>query len=142
MLGDRYASSKPSSAACRYASPGPAHQMSPLGLARSALICANVSPVAFCTTATLLPVAFSKPTAMPWHHAVLGELQYMLSCATAGVAATSTSAAVKAKGMRMVDTWDLPDSDGSPRDCNIRSRSRAASTACRIVAREAPSRRG
>src|SRR6185436_10397448 len=89
--GDRYSSSSPSSAACRYASAGPAHQMSPLGLARSAFTCANISPVAFCTTATLVPVAFSKPTAMPWHQAVLGELQYMLSCACAD-AVTANSA--------------------------------------------------
>ena len=66
---------------------GPAHQMSPFGLALSAFTCASISPVAFCTTATLMPVAFSKPTAMPWHHAVLGELQYRLSWPAAGKAA-------------------------------------------------------
>jgi hypothetical protein len=27
----------------------------------------------------LTPAAFSNPIAMPWHHAVLGELQYMAS---------------------------------------------------------------
>ena len=74
-FGDWYASSNPSSAACRYESAAPAHQTSPFGLARSAFTCASISPVAFCTTATLTPVALSKPTAMPWHHAVLGELQ-------------------------------------------------------------------
>src|SRR6202171_5922568 len=51
--------------------------MSPLGLAASALICAKSSPVAFCVTDALTLVAFSKPIAMPWHQAVLGELQYM-----------------------------------------------------------------
>src|SRR5438067_729228 len=48
--------------------------MSPFGLAASAFTCANISPVAFCTTATRVPVAFSKPTAIPWHHAVLGAV--------------------------------------------------------------------
>jgi hypothetical protein len=44
-------------------------------LAASAFTCASISPVAFWMTATRVPVAFSKPTAMPWHQAVLGELQ-------------------------------------------------------------------
>jgi len=44
-------------------------------LSFSALTCASISPVAFWMTATFVPVAFSNPTAMPWHHAVLGELQ-------------------------------------------------------------------
>ena len=91
-LGERYVSSSPSSAACRYASAAPAHQMSPFGFAASALTCASISPVAFCTTATFVPVAFSNPTAMPWHHAVFGELQYRLSCAAAREAASGTSA--------------------------------------------------
>jgi hypothetical protein len=42
-------------------------------------LCANNSPVAFCVTLTFTPVAFSNPMAMPWHHAVLGELQYIAS---------------------------------------------------------------
>src|SRR5258708_18083875 len=62
--------------------------MSPLGLPASALICAKSSPVAFCVTVTLTPVTLSKPIAMPWHHAVEGELQYMASvpCDHAAVA--------------------------------------------------------
>jgi len=46
-----------------------------LGFAFSAFTCASISPVAFWTTATFTPAAFSKPIAIPWHQAVLGELQ-------------------------------------------------------------------
>src|SRR4030095_6173581 len=46
-------------------------------------------------TATFVPVAFSKPIAMPWHHAVLGELQYRLSCAAAAHGSASSARARK-----------------------------------------------
>src|SRR5216117_1621166 len=77
--------------------------MSPLGFALSALICASISPVAFCTTAALMPVAFSKPFAMPWHHAVLGELQYRLSCAAAARAAADRIVTTRRRSMRDSD---------------------------------------
>src|SRR5664279_1999043 len=67
--------------------------MSPFGLFASALICAKSSPVAFCVTLTLMPLAFSNPIAMPWHHAVSGELQYIASVPCARAAHEKSRAA-------------------------------------------------
>src|SRR5450432_1371971 len=51
-------------------------------------------------TDTCVPVAFSNPMAMPWHQAVLGERQYMLSwaCATAGMAVIARASSIEVRG--------------------------------------------
>src|SRR4029450_836849 len=76
--------------------------MSPLGLLASALICAKSSPVAFCVTLTLTPVAFSKPIANPWHQAEFGELQYIASVPCAPRAAAGASATTKTASRMIV----------------------------------------
>src|SRR5215471_11082211 len=53
-------------------------------------------------------VAFSKPTAIPWHQAVLGELQYMLSSALAGTAANRAANEKRLASERA----DMRDSEG------------------------------
>jgi hypothetical protein len=55
-------------------------------------------------TETLVSVAFSNPFAMPWHQAVLGELQYRLSCACAsdGTRATPKAANIGTRSRRFI----------------------------------------